>query len=154
MVLISLVGKQTFISPARLAICAPIQRKCPSGQLLTWVPFALSKMKKTTLTILILQALNQLGRIASFGRTQGVRVPLRPISVVNGYKSGLSAHGQAHVHLCHLIVYGLPQVKNLSPLFRRIGLGDSWRLKNPCHTHLVRKFHLALVQYTKNGRST
>ncbi len=148
------VGKQRPVSPHRLAVSSPVNIECPARQLLAGVPLALAKMQKTTRAILRSQFVHQFSGKPAFGRAECIRIPFWCIAVTHSHKSGLAAHGQAHIARHQFFIHSMAKRHDIGPLRFGIGLGHAGRLVNARHCHMVRELHLTLVHTALNRRGS
>ena len=111
-------------------------------------------MQKTTLSVFGAQLLHQFGRVAAFGGSERINVPLCGVAVVGRHKSRLAAHGQADVAADQIAVDRFAQRQHLGPLLFGVRLGYAWRLVNALHAHVVGKLNLGLVHTAFNRGST
>ena len=101
---------------------------------------------------MLAQALEQLGRQATFVRAQGCSVPLGAVWVVDRNEGRFAAHGQAYVVLEQVAINLPAQGLDRQPLFFGIGLGHPWRFPDALHRHLVGKFALARLHQPTDRR--
>ena len=109
-------------------------------------------MQKAALPVAGAQLVHQFGGQAALGRAQGVGVPFGRVAVGHGHKSGLAAHGQAHIARLQAGIDGLASGQHLGPLRLGVRTGDAWRLVDALHRHAVIKMHVGLVHQALNGR--
>ena len=131
-------------------VSAPIDVECPARQLLAGVPLALTKVQKATLAVFMTQFMHQFGGKTALGGAKCICVPFWCVAVTDGDKSGLATHREAYVAVNKLFVDRMPECHDLGPLVFGVGFGDTGRLINAGHCHVVRKFHLAFVRAALN----
>ena len=103
------------------------------------------------MAIFLAQFVHQCGGKAALGGAQRVGVPLACVAVIDRYKGGLAAHGQAHVARDQFTVHGIAQCHHVGPLLFGVGFGDAGRFINASDLHVVAEFDLALVHTTFDG---
>ena len=88
---------------------------------------------------------HQFGGKAAFGRAQCIRVPFWGIAVADGYKSGFTPHGQAHVPCHEFLVNRHTELHHRRPLLLGVGLGHTRRLVDAGDLHFVAELDFGFV---------
>ena len=149
---LALVGKQTVVVPARLAIGAPIARQGPARQLFARVPLALAEMQEAVAGIARTQTLHEFGRKAALGGPQRIGIPFGAVAVVDRDEGRFAAHGQAHIHRLQVSVDALAQLPDAVPLRVGVRLGHARRFENPRDRHVMPEFDFAIIDRAGHGR--
>ena len=144
-VLAALVGEPAIILPQRLPVAAPVAAEGPARERLAGVPLALAVLKEAARRERRLEAREQDAGALSLVRSEGRRVPLGPLHVVDRDERGLTTHREAHVQRLDLAVDGAPERADLGPLLLGVRLGHARVFEHARDLVAVDERHLALV---------
>ena len=140
------------VAPDRLAVPPPVAGEGPARKLLARIPFALAEMQQRPGGKTVGEAAEQHAGQPPLLRPERQRVPLVAVHVVDRDEGRLATHGEPHVALADVALDRLADGEQRLPLCVGVRLGGARRLAHPRHRHVVREFHLGLLDRALDRR--
>lgn len=144
-------GQQFGIVPDGLTIPAPKAGVSPARQRFSGVPFSLAVVQEATGSESLSESADELIRKLLFVRANGGGIPFGAFHIIDGYKSGFSAHGESNILFQQSLIDVLAAGIDLLPCVFCVRQRDSRIFVDAGDLHLDVKGHFAAIDSSGDG---